>query len=1368
MRAPGRMARSLATALARCRIPALLALLPLGPLPCHAADCAFWATEGGETRHIALPNVKFNNWNNKEITTGILMNLYLNANGTVSDSSGEISGSWDCNYLQLKFNISYLDYIDDNTCFSSIPVQLRYQGHATVSVTGGAYSYSGRGMVVSQTWPYTYSNCPTVGTKTITVNDRPFTLAGAIPRAANGGPGDNNQTVFEGGDGPGAKSCSGLPNYWINTATLNLFVEDRVCMYPGRGPQLPMTHSYNADPASIGMFGTGWGFAYECTITKTKTGVYSHTATLRKGTGQELEFLGLIDESKPPPIRFNPATGNGNHDKLSWMGDHWLWTEKDTKWTYRFDKSVTGGVTSEAVFRLSSITDPSGNQLAIVYTPDNLIQTITDASGRTTTFTYDGNRRVSRMDTPDGRFATYEYDVRGLLVRTVDLLGTQTLYTYDAAGRMTSLSAAGRTTQFRYAEVAGIARVSAVIDANGKTTSYTMSGTTVTKTDPLGHNTVYSSTSKFFTSSVTDPLGNIRSIVYTAGNPVTHTDALGRQITKSYDQRGNVLRITDATGNSTDYAYDANDNMTGITNALGKTWSFTYDAQNKLTNIASPLNRQTAMEYDANGQLTGITDPGGRKTAFTYTAHGNLATMTDPLGHQTQYEYDSLGMNITAVTDPRGNKSSFRHDANNRLTGVTNPDGSSRTYTYDCPCGLTGVTDENGNTTNLKLDKVLNLAKITDPLGGVTEMGYDANSNLVLVRDALAQETSNTYDQANRRVRNVNPLAGAVGYSYDANGNLTTLADERSKQTKFGHDGNGNVVTSTDPLNEVTQFVRDELGRIKQIVHPESGEISYIFDDDGRVAEKYFGPDKVATFGYDSNGNLTSVVDPLGSSAHGYGSRNEVTDITWQDGASASFTHDQAGNPSGIQYPGGLAASYQYDSRDRVRNVTWGGVTITFDYDLAGNLVKETRSNGTVSDYAYDATDRLTGFNHRKGTVSFAQRTYLRDAAGNIVRETGTTWSPPPGATLNLGGVYNDANQIVSWGTDSYSYDKAGNLKTVAGSRPMTAGYDPENRLLSLSLAGTTATYGYDGLGTRVSKTQGAATTKYHYDHLGRLLFETNQAGTVIASYCYAGALLVAMRAEDGAFYYYHFDKTGNTLALTDASGNVANSYQYDPFGQVTAQTGTVRNPFTYVGAYGVMQEGNGIFYMKNRYYDAVTGRFLQKDPIGFAGGQSNLYAYVGNNPVMGIDPEGLIGGVPAGSALEAMWLEILKPTVVQTMSQPVKSSVRREVVKVSLSFLGYSLPRAAAAGAVGATAAWSLPGLIAVYAGSTVVMIVVEEFVCTKANLKGAGHFYEGLRINANSVVKEAGYFGRGIGESLKNAGFKETSYFWRGLLGY
>lgn len=1194
--------------------------------PCHA----FVANIGNATTPVTLPNVKFKYWKEYggEITTYIRMDVHLLADGTLRDSTGKISGSWGSNYMDLNFNFIYEDKIEalDQACWDKVPVQLHYQGHATVSVSpGGVYTYSGSGMVESQTWTYTYANCPWGYDKVITCYDKPFTVSGSVPRGAKGSPKDNNNTVVEGGNGPArCEKKGGLPNYWINTATLNLFVQDKVCMYPGRGPQLPMTHSYNADPSRIGMFGMGWSFEYQYAITKTADGDAATTATLKKGSGQELAYVGEIYAYDEPPIPFYPP--QGNHDKLSWMRDYWLWVEKDTKWTYRFDKAVTDGVTSATEFRLTSITDSNGNQLTLSYTPNNLIQAITDAAGRTTTFTYNSNNRVTRMDTPDGRFATYEYDGRGNLVRSVDLLGTPSTYTYDESGRMTSLSATGKTTQFQYAVMGDVVRVSSVTDANGKTTSYSMSGSTVTKTDPLGNKTTYTNTSNFFTSSVTDPLSNTSVTEYLQGNPVTFTDALGRISTTAYDFDGNVTGVTDATGRTTSYTYDSNDNMTGITDALGKTWTFTYDEKNNLTKIASPLNRQTTMEYDANGQMTGITNAAGKKTAFTHTPHGNLATVTDSLGKQIIYEYDAAGINNTAVTDQRGNKTTFSYDANNRVTGVTNPDGTSRSYAYGCPCAMTSVTDENGNTTTLMRDSVMNLTAVIDPLGNVTDMAYDGNSNLVTVSDALSRDSTKTYDKADRIVRTVNPLSGSTTCSYDANGRLAALADERAKQTKFTYDVNGSLVTSTDPLNAVTQFVRDELGRIKKVITPQSGEILFNFDDDGRLTGKLFGSNTVATFQYDSAGNVLSVVDPLGTTAYAYSARNDLTGITWQDGTAATFARDEAGNLADIHYPGGLSASYQYDSRNRVQQVTWGNATVTFDYDPAGNLVKVTRPNGTVSEFSYDAANRLAVVNHKKGASSFARIQYARDAVGNILSETSTPTAPPTVSTANSPGVFNDTNQVNTFAGDTYTYDLNGNLANMAGSRQMSATYDPENRLLTQALAGSNSTYAYDGMGARASKTQGAATTRYHYDRRGRLLFETDSTGNRIASYCYAGSLLVAMQTADGSLYYYHFDKTGNTVALTDAAGNVANTYQYEPFGKVLARTGTVRNPFTFVGAFGVMDEENGIFYMKNRYYDSLTGKFLQKDPIGFAGGQTNLYAYVGNNPVTGFDPEGLKG----------------------------------------------------------------------------------------------------------------------------------------------
>jgi RHS repeat-associated protein len=120
------------------------------------------------------------------------------------------------------------------------------------------------------------------------------------------------------------------------------------------------------------------------------------------------------------------------------------------------------------------------------------------------------------------------------------------------------------------------------------------------------------------------------------------------------------------------------------------------------------------------------------------------------------------------------------------------------------------------------------------------------------------------------------------------------------------------------------------------------------------------------------------------------------------------------------------------------------------------------------------------------------------------------------------------------------------------------------------------------------------------------------------------GQGLLAMVTPSDQVYCYHFNATGSTVAMTDSSQTMVNKYAYDPFGKVTNQEETISQPFKFVGQYGVMTEPNGFYYMRARYYDPQVGRFIPEDPIGFEGGDVNLYAYVGNNPIVLIDPLGL------------------------------------------------------------------------------------------------------------------------------------------------
>jgi len=191
--------------------------------------------------------------------------------------------------------------------------------------------------------------------------------------------------------------------------------------------------------------------------------------------------------------------------------------------------------------------------------------------------------------------------------------------------------------------------------------------------------------------------------------------------------------------------------------------------------------------------------------------------------------------------------------------------------------------------------------------------------------------------------------------------------------------------------------------------------------------------------------------------------------------------------------------------------------------------------------------------------------------------------------------------------------------------------YNYNNQLTQYTQDSLTLTFQYDALGNRIRKTQGTTTTKYIIDPnrgLPSVLAETNASGTITAYYVYGLGLI--SKIEGNNAYFYQYDGLGSTIAITDKNGNIKNKYAYDDFGNIaTNSTETIPNPFKYVGRYGVMTDLPDLLYMRARYYVPSIGRFISKDPIGFASGL-NLYEYVGGNPINKIDPLGL-QSVPIG-----------------------------------------------------------------------------------------------------------------------------------------
>ena len=98
-------------------------------------------------------------------------------------------------------------------------------------------------------------------------------------------------------------------------------------------------------------------------------------------------------------------------------------------------------------------------------------------------------------------------------------------------------------------------------------------------------------------------------------------------------------------------------------------------------------------------------------------------------------------------------------------------------------------------------------------------------------------------------------------------------------------------------------------------------------------------------------------------------------------------------------------------------------------------------------------------------------------------------------------------------------------------------------------------------------------------------------------------------------------DALGSAVALADNGGTVQTEYTYEPFGGTTATGLSSTNPFQYTGR---ENDGTGLYYYRARYYHPGLQRFIREDPIEFLGGDINLYAYVGNNPIGYLDPLGL------------------------------------------------------------------------------------------------------------------------------------------------
>jgi len=174
-----------------------------------------------------------------------------------------------------------------------------------------------------------------------------------------------------------------------------------------------------------------------------------------------------------------------------------------------------------------------------------------------------------------------------------------------------------------------------------------------------------------------------------------------------------------------------------------------------------------------------------------------------------------------------------------------------------------------------------------------------------------------------------------------------------------------------------------------------------------------------------------------------------------------------------------------------------------------------------------------------------------------------------------------------------------------------------------LSISTALVSFKYDPFGRRIYKSSSAGTSIYAYDDDGNLVEEANSSGAVVARYSQGLSIdepLAVLRSSTTS--YYEADGLNSATSLSNGAGALAQTYTFDSFGNQTASTGSLTNPFRYTGR--EFDTETNLYFYRARYYDPSTGRFLSEDPVRFKSGTINFYAYADGDPTTLNDPSGL------------------------------------------------------------------------------------------------------------------------------------------------
>ncbi len=873
---------------------------------------------------------------------------------------------------------------------------------------------------------------------------------------------------------------------------------------------------------------------------------------------------------------------------------------------HRENMGLNGAFLEQFVYddskNLVRIIDAFGNTTHIERYSDGSPTAIVSPYGHRTTLQVDAEGNLKNLTFPDGGRYTFNYR-DGLLISKTDPGGHASSQDYDTMGRLVRITGSDGAEWTLGKEKEGVrTRINTVTTGEGNTTTHieralTKNGdfdTTLTGTTSDGETiefksnqseiikTEYKTTSparETFCTTV-DVDGKKQERISCGMTTITTTEddaETGKTIS-------GTIKTTTPSGLTRSGSWERNETaqkagsplikkVEQVSETNFKSTRVVTDYETGATTITSPENRQYKTIFDVQTLLTTkVESPGSLPIEFGYNAKGQLSSLL--MGdRQNSFAYDAKG-NLVTATDALGRGTSYSYDDMDRLTREVAPDGSVVEYGYDQKGNITRLVTPVGGEYRFTYNGANNPTSGTGQLSGTTRYNYDKERKLTGVTLPSGKAITNTYTDG--RLTQINTPDWSAYYTWDCSSNPARIA-RGSEVLNFTWDGT--LMTGVSQSGTVNQ------------------SIGFTYNNDFLITGmRYAGATENTA--YDKDGLPIQIGRFSISRNRTSGLPGQVADGTF----TVQRVFSQYGELSSMDYRlSGSALKWDVE-RNKLglitkKTETVGGVAVAYDYtyDDFGRLLTVTQNGSQVEAYTYDANgNRQSELNTHLGI----NRTYSHNIEDQTTEAGSITYH------------YNDddflSKKMDGTETTLYDYSSMGELKSVTL---------PDGMVVS---------YTHDALTRPVAKSiDGAITEKYLWSGRIQLLAVLEADNSVRQRFVYADDRMPYAMQQSGQVYYLAYDQVGSLRMVTDASGNIVKQVQYDTFGNIlTDSNPSFSVPFGFAG--GLHDQDTGLVRFGYRDYAPEIGRWTAKDPIGFAGGDSNLYGYVFSDPVNFVDPLGL------------------------------------------------------------------------------------------------------------------------------------------------